>query len=800
MRIARARADRTRGAGAVAAALFALVLVVLSSSLIGGRVLTSGDNIFSWPPFSAERPAGFVRASNPVLTDPVLGFDPDMLQSRADLRAGILPLWNPYVAAGRPLLGSQLPATVFPLTWLAFVFPFFPALGWIAAAKLLLAAAGMYLFCRELGLRRGPSLLGGIAFAFSMYFVTWLEHTETNVWLVLPWLFLFARRVCLSGSLAATSLLGASVGLTVLGGHPESSAFTLGAAAVYAVFELVMARSTGRRWIGAPVGLVVGAFVLGVGLGAIVAGPLLELLAQSGTNNRGQAGMPLKAAYSFFFPELWGRPDKLFSGTGPASFQERTAYFGALPLLLAIGGLCVRRGREQWFFAAIGAVVLAVVLDVPLIASGVRKLPYANVPDLNRLLILVVFAAAVLAASGLQSWINATPRERRLMLAVMATLAGLPPVLWALKNTGLLSHLGSAIGQLPTVHQHEGSADVVALASVWRWTLVCGLGLGGLWLAGRRRSALAAIAVVTILTGIDLATLDRGYHPEVPIALANPPIPAAIRYLTAHEGDGRILASQFGLPANLASRYRLRDARVGSDLPFPLRYKLLWTGLGGVGGDQEFFEASGPDSQRLADVFAVRYVLLTPAEAVPGWLQPVMRTPGGTVAFNPTALPRAWVAYNWRPARGRADALAATLASSTAALRDRPVIEGSPSPPGGEAPHVTAAHVVYDGAERVTVDAVARSPGFLVLDDSAYPGWDASVDGKPTVWRPANDNFRAVAIPAGPHRVSFRYRPASGRLGAIVSGFCLLALVILGIVGARRRNRRSAATPPTASA
>jgi uncharacterized membrane protein YfhO len=164
------------------------------------------------------------------------------------------------------------------------------------------------------------------------------------------------------------------------------------------------------------------------------------------------------------------------------------------------------------------------------------------------------------------------------------------------------------------------------------------------------------------------------------------------------------------------------------------------------------------------------------------------------VGVNHTALPRAWVAYDWRRADNRGEALRTTLASTTATLRNRPVIEGVPPSSTGGPPSSSAASVVDNSTDTVTVNAVARRPGYLILDDSAYPGWVATLDGRPTSWHPANENFRAVAIPAGRHTVTFRYRPASVRDGAIVSGLSVLALIGLALAGLggvhRRRLRR----------
>jgi hypothetical protein len=308
--------------------------------------------------------------------------------------------------------------------------------------------------------------------------------------------------------------------------------------------------------------------------------------------------------------------------------------------------------------------------------------------------------------------------------------------------------------------------------------------------------------LVVVLTAADLVALDRGFHGSIPLSEVNPPVPTAIRYLQQHEGHARFTASS-ALPANLGQRYGLRDPRVGVDIPRPTRYYTLWTALGGIGGDQEFFNAQYQISHHLADIFAVKYVLLGPTEPVPSWLKIVLRTGDGAVGLNSTALPRAWVAYDWRQAPGRTNALELTLASDTTQLRDEPVLEGAPAPPSGPPPPSGVAHFLSDGNESVTVSTTAARPGYLVLDDSAYPGWVASVDGRTTRWLPANENFRAVAIPAGRHVVKFEYRPASVLVGLIVTVISAIALIVLAVIGVvlvrrRRRGAPSAAAPEPA--
>jgi uncharacterized membrane protein YfhO len=69
----------------------------------------------------------------------------------------------------------------------------------------------------------------------------------------------------------------------------------------------------------------------------------------------------------------------------------------------------------------------------------------------------------------------------------------------------------------------------------------------------------------------------------------------------------------------------------------------------------------------------------------------------------------------------------------------------------------------------------------------AYPGWEATVDGRPSRLDRVDYLFRGVPVAAGRHVVELRYRPASWRAGWIVSLVALLALLATAAIGWRRR-------------
>jgi hypothetical protein len=91
------------------------------------------------------------------------------------------------------------------------------------------------------------------------------------------------------------------------------------------------------------------------------------------------------------------------------------------------------------------------------------------------------------------------------------------------------------------------------------------------------------------------------------------------------------------------------------------------------------------------------------------------------------------------------------------------------------------AQVVAYEPERVVIEVDAPRPGYLVLTDSYYPGWQAMVDGAATTILRANGFFRAVALDEGPQRVEFVFRPSSLGWGALISGLTAVVLAVAGV-------------------
>ncbi len=85
----------------------------------------------------------------------------------------------------------------------------------------------------------------------------------------------------------------------------------------------------------------------------------------------------------------------------------------------------------------------------------------------------------------------------------------------------------------------------------------------------------------------------------------------------------------------------------------------------------------------------------------------------------------------------------------------------------------------------VAIKAAMSCRGMVILTDSWYPGWRATVDGRAAVIEKAYGAFRGVVVEAGEHTVEMRYRPGSVFIGAAMTG--VAALVALW-VGTRKTN------------
>jgi hypothetical protein len=731
------------------------------------------------------------------------------------LRAGRLPLWNPYVGNGAPLLANYQSALLYPPNWLGLLLPVDLASGWLAALHLAWAGVGTSILARRLGVRPLGQAVSGLAFGVSQYLVArvgFFSINATAAWL--PWLVLAAEgvlrashRVDGAGARRAALGLSAAAGLALLAGHAQMAWYSLTFTGAWCGWRLLRTRQSWRQRATAGGWLLAGV-LLGAGLAAAQLAPTWELMQQSPRAEAADYDFVMNYSFSpwrlltLIAPDLFGNPaHAAYYGFG--NYWEDAVYVGVLPLLLALGaaGAAVggwwarRRGRQADMDGGDRALVFflcAVVLATVALALG-QNTPifpffYHHVPTFNlfqapaRLNLLSVFALALLAGLGADRW--GPPAGRTLYWTRLGAM-------------GAATLLAGGLAGMALARPDNSVGHQV-------WTLARGLALGGGWLLaalllslaqplapGRWRPALAAAFVAA-----DLIAAGWGLNPGTDPANVRQPSTTAAT-LRAAVGEHRLMYypdaeqvvkfermlsfQRFG-PPSLAAATRaaqlpntaLLDGLASANNFEPLVSARYSTFMGVVS------DTHSTSLLRLMDVSVV-----ASHAAVSGW-ERVAEAPEAGVGFYrvPGEARRWWVVGE---ARLLPDAAAVERALREAGFDPaREVLLEA-----DDAGRTAARPLLTPSPDAVTMPVVLAEPGWVLLAETYYPGWYAWVDGRPVPLLRANLAFRAVAVPAGSHTVVFDYQPASVRLG----GWLTAAAMGVWVLGAAWRPRRRPRQP-----
>jgi len=187
---------------------------------------------------------------------------------------------------------------------------------------------------------------------------------------------------------------------------------------------------------------------------------------------------------------------------------------------------------------------------------------------------------------------------------------------------------------------------------------------------------------------------------------------------------------------------------------------------------------AGPEgglAYSVAGFLNVKYVVTSTEKNLGGSLPLVFEDARNRLWRNPFYQPRAFLLYEYQVLEGK-QAILDHLKAHPDELTKRVVLEERPSIPmtGRESMGQGEVRITRYEPHEVSLEVRAGQNGLLVLTDTFYPGWHATLDGEPAEILKANYAFRALEIPKGAHVVRFSFRPASFKIGLFVSlGFVL---------------------------
>ncbi len=403
-----------------------------------------------------------------------------------EIRDGHLPLFDPYIWSGAPLLAGWNAGAAYPLTWLFVVLPGTAAWTVNLITTWMVAGLGMFCFLRALRLASLASFLGAFSFAFAGAMSAQVTHfglVAGMSWVpveLLGILRLSQDRTAAS-RLGWTAVLATATGLVILAGEPRAIDDACVIVVIYVAWQVAR---LGRR-AGPAATSVIAGLVLGCCLGAVQWMPGLAAISTSQREGSSMAlfssgALPDRWLLLTLVPDLLGGSGSLGQPSFVTSYNltEVTSYVGILPLVAAFALLGRLRLHPRlpewavWHVMALVGIVLALGANTPA-GNLLYRLPLFGDQRLQSRNILVLdLALAVLLGywadrpfgeekgrEGARFRANRFFRHPPARRMALETILGVVPALAAVVvvvlgltwGAGLLHWLGVGIGQSASV-------------------------------------------------------------------------------------------------------------------------------------------------------------------------------------------------------------------------------------------------------------------------------------------------------------------------------------------------------------
>lgn len=742
------------------------------------------------------------------------------------VKAGRIPLWNPYFFCGQPLLAPLQPGILYPPNLLLLLLPFDYAFNLIIVLHFLLAGYFTYLFLKSLDASDTGALIGGMIVMLSGYLLSvhnLLIHLLSVIWLPLVlWgyhQYLKKRRT--------RYLIYTAVFLVMmfLGGAVEI---------LYGTFLLLFILAiipdpfgTGiepppLKKRGPGLMLIVCIFLL---LAAVQLLPFLEMAFHSiraeGLHYKEAVtwSLDLKDVAQFFLPDLYG-----YTHTSEKYWQNqswlKTIYLGIIPFLLFSFFLIEKRRK---------ALSLILIMEISLLLAfggntPVYRFLFLYVPFFNtirypvKFLFIFIFCIAVGAGMGYDS-LCAQIRDRnnttQTIIHGALFLSVCTVCIWSLMSFhhGPVQAFMETRGMIPPAYNFP----LINIHNIKRLLLFCSL-LGPILVFGWRychRKRAFSCALVGLLV-LDLFFANLGFYKKYETGKYHEPSETT-RIIKEDPSLFRVVT----LPTTQDEP--IDHSETFSD-PIKVDKEKITPGLNLLHG---IYSIHGAEVIRLGHYEKIRSLIADapPMKSIPllsllnvkyliskhalDWdaLEPVESVgdrgnPEGALRIykNLRCLPRAFLVEDYRVLRSEQEYKevfqSRQFDPGKLVLLDRDPFSGTAPSGRNETDGAEQVSQGYAPEEKVIISrylpnrielsASLHRRKMVFLSETYYPGWHVYIDGdKGEIFR-ADFAFRAVPLSPGDHTIVFVYRPLSVIAGALIT---FITVGVILVVGIRRRMR-----------
>jgi len=705
------------------------------------------------------------------------------------LRAGHLPLWDPFSFSGYPLLANWQSAPFYPLNILMLVFGNIRGYGLMVFLQPLLASSFMYLFLRQIKLSKIASVLGALVSAYSGFVMTYLEYATIGQILAwLPLILYLFEKYFQKRQIRFLALSGLCLFPVLTGGFFQPAFYVLLIASLYFIFRTISDKGSDKK-LPLLLGLVF--ILIGMATAAVQLVPTAELLGLSIRNldhnilEYHYGLLPLKNLITFLAPDFFGNP---VTGNfwGAIQYQEATGYFSVVAFVLALAALFSR--KKDWrtrLFSVLFVVSLVLAFDNPLSRLIYQfGLPLLSTGYASRWLIVTAFSGAFLAVKAFEEL-----DSKKIALFLSASLLVLLTVgalVWSAVIPLNFAFIPVVIRNLilPLVFI-EAALFIVLFIKNRVWAT---------WLL------LALIAIDLGRFGIKFTPFSSPEYTTRKLSV--------LEFVKEKGGLNRVVAETGPLlPANSWLYPRLYSP-TGYDPLLIKDYAVFFRGVNiGYNKDQEIngslaegyftrylnlFNLNSP----FLDLLGVKYLLALKMDSgrIRPWgkineanidlkrYNPVFDDGTTVLLENRTALPRVLLYYTAETETDAAKAVEKLVAGFN--FREKLIIDKD-SPRECPVGKNDTTQITSYSANKVTVETKTENGAYLLLTDTFYPGWQVLVNGEKKQLFRAFGIFRAVEVGSGESNIEMIYKPTSFKLGLAVS---TLSLIILAFFALRQKG------------
>jgi uncharacterized membrane protein YfhO len=695
------------------------------------------------------------------------------------LKAGQIPLWNPYSFSGMPLLANYQSAPLSPLNLLFIFLPFVDGWRILILLQPLLAGCFMLLYLRSLKLSDFAAVLGSVSFMFCGFITTWMAYGTLGYAILFLPLALYLIEKFYEDKNSRFLILYAFVfPLSFFSGHFQISIYFF----IFTCFYLLLKYFQTKN-IKITVFLILYT-VFGILLCLFQLLPSIELYTQTLRSEIFLKTEVIPWGYlaTFLSPDIFGNPVTRNDWFG--HYAEWNSYIGLIPLILAAYAIFIYKNKTVLFFILTAGLAILLSFQTPVLDILVNlQIPVLSTSAASRIIVIFSFSACVLSAYGLEKlWEDLKNKNLKKVFFLVGFFVVIFSLLWVL----IISKNIIPLDKIVIAKQNMLLPSVLFLIFVFLVFLLI------LFNNKLKNIHLFQIVffIILLLVSFDLIRFVDKWMPFDQNKLMYPKLKIDDEFAML-SGFDRV----YGNLGGEATTYYKLSSIEGYDAVYIKRYGEFIASLntGGLEESQRSvvsFPKYGLYSKKALDLLGVKYIIYKIGDGHQSWVYPFWNAKTGIYTLiyedgiyqilqNNDVLPRTFLANSYT-VETNPQLILNTMFSDNFDFKNSLVLEKNPKI---ELDQVKGtAKIISYKANEVKIEVSSSGNALLFLSDTYYPGWKAFVDNKETEIFRADFTFRAINVPKGNHVVEFIYNPQSFNFG-LAGGFLgIIAIFGFGVI------------------